>query len=1587
MATRTLSKPVKKRSERHAKMTVVKRNGSVQPLSFDKIAHRIAKLCYNLSDLVDADEVSKQVIAGLVSGITTSEIDQQAAKVAAELTNVHHDYSVLAARLLVADLHRTTTKSFSENAEKMAAYINPKTGEPAPLISEMSLEMTRKHAQQIDATIVHNRDNNFTYFGLKTLMRSYLLKMNGEFAESPQHMYMRVAIGVRPDNIEAALELYTMLSRGYISMASPTMFNAGTRKNQMSSCFLLHMHGDGDSIDSFFETLWSCAKISKTAGGIGLSLHNVRARGSYIAGTNGTSNGLIPLLRVFNDTARYVDQGGNKRPGAFAMYLEPWHADVFPFLDLRKPTGQPEVRCRDLFIALWIPDLFMRRVESGGDWTLMCPKECPGLADVYGQEFEDLYTKYEREGKGRKTIPARKLWDAILLAQTESGSPYMLYKDSVNRKSGQMNLGTIKCSNLCVAADTFILTSKGERMIGGIADSHEVSKQATQLAEEKKDAETQLADANTRLKKLKKNKKAGGDPSHKAAVERWEGVRSAMKARLEKLKDIDDNPQPKTQEKVDVWNGKKWSTVTPVKTADKAPLWRVTTSHGSILECTPDHKWILEDGTRVPTKELHIGSRLIRTPPVEYEGNPTHEQRPATAFRRGFTYAYGLMRMGGNPETLGPNAAIKVGGLVVPKENVTKETLEKLGYDAKAMLQQAPGKDHQTLAFMQLPEDERQGLQDRLCGPLETRKAWVQGFMAAANGKLDEIKGPHRFLRRVRMMFRSVGEDARLRRLTKQGVWQLHWPEKRDDAEDAPVVIAIENLGVEEATYCFTEPEEHAGVFEDQLTGQCTEIVEHTSPDEEAVCLTGDTLIQTKTGLKRLEECHGAEVLVPNISDVDSTRKPRHIAASLIDNGEKPVYKIITSGGSIKATDNHKFLVKEAKDQFSWKQLSEIVAGDSISAPVIKAPGFDKPLVFDVEYGTVGWIVGDGWQRKDVYGTCFGPVDVMAQEVVIPVLNKWKVDAPTHPLGHHHGDTEEPYTQPNGVVCWASSKKGFIAYIQQRFGLMPHKSITKVIPDSILCSENPQHIASFISGLFSADGCVQQPKEKAAHISYSSSSREMLEQLCVLLRPFGIKASLVWSHPKGRNPQGKIDIFGHGVVAFADHIGFALSKEKQAKLDAAVAAFKANAWHFSMREYLNVKAIEAAGTERVYDLNVPGAHHFVANGLVTHNCNLSSISLKKFVILADPDDPDATPRYDFAKLHDVVRRICAPALNSVIDLNFYPTERARQSNMKHRPVGIGVQGLADTFALMRYPWEVDDMEAPLKPDGTRRTKPNPAAKLLNQQIFETIYHAALSSSCDKAKADGKTYESYPGSPASKGILQYDMWGVTPTDLWDWAALKARIAEHGLANSLMVAPMPTASTAQILGNNEAFEPFTNNVMTRKVLAGEFQVVNKYLQEDLIAEGLWSDDMREEIIAADGSVQETDPRRAPLIARIPNAIKALYKTVWEISQKTLIDMAADRGAFIDQSQSFNVHIAEPDFAKLTSMHFYGWKKGLKTGMYYLRTREAVGAEKVVTKISHKDVEPVAAAAAPAPEPTEEEILACSLANPGACDMCGA
>jgi ribonucleoside-diphosphate reductase alpha chain len=798
-------------------MFVIKRDGRRESVKFDKITARIIKLIYGLNPIyVDPIKVAMKVINGMYTSITTSDLDNLAAQEAAAMSVVHPDYALLASRIAVSNLHKDTEKSFSKSIDALYQYVDPMTGQPASLIAQDVWEIIQKNAELLDSTLIYDRDYHFDYFGFKTLEKSYLLRLKGKVAERPQHMYMRVAIGIHKEDLQAAIETYHLLSEGWFTHATPTLFNSGTPKAQMSSCFLLQMKDD--SIDGIYDTLKQTAKISQSAGGIGLAIHKIRAKGSYIKGTNGTSNGIVPMLRVFNDTARYVDQGGGKRKGSFAVYIEPWHDDIMDFLELKKNTGQEELRTRDLFLALWIPDLFMKQVKDDGDWYLFCPHESPGLNESHSKEFEKRYNNYVAAGKYRRKIKARTLWTRIIESQVETGTPYMLFKDAANSKSNQQNLGTIQSSNLC------------------------------------------------------------------------------------------------------------------------------------------------------------------------------------------------------------------------------------------------------------------------------------------------------------------------------------------------------------------------------------TEIIEYTAPDEVAVC-------------------NLASVALPKFVKEDKT--------------------------------------------------------------------FDHERLFQITY------------------------------------------------------------------------------------------------------------------------------------------------------------------------------------------------------------------------------------------------------TATRN------------------------------------------LNRIIDRNYYPIKEARNSNMRHRPIGLGVQGLADTFVMMRIAFDSDE------------------AKKLNKEIFETIYYAALTCSKDLAKTEGH-YESFPGSPASQGILQYDMWKVQPSNRWEWDLLKDEIKQYGLRNSLLLAPMPTASTAQILGNNECFEPFTSNMYMRRVLSGEFPIVNKHLLRDLVQLGLWSNDMKNKIMIHNGSIQNID--------EIPDNIKDIYKTVWEIKQKDLIDMAADRGAFIDQSQSLNIFMESPTYAKMTSLHFYAWEKGLKTGMYYLRSKAGADAVQFTVDKSSAAVPNIQAEQAETHTISEEinpEVisqLSCSLDNPEGCEACG-
>lgn len=1147
------------------RLFVIKRDGKTQPCNQSKIIQRITKLCAGLDENhIDAQRVAQKTVMGLYPGVRTSELDELAAEEAASRIRYHPDYGVLAARLAVSNLHKHVPKSLRQVANNLYNFIHPKLNVNKPLLSKSVYDIICANEAVLQAALIHDNDYNYEYFGFKTLCR-YLLKIDKNPAERPQHMYMRVAIQCFGDDIPMVVKTYRFLSAGWFTVASPAYFHAGTPRPSLSSCFLLTMQDD--SIEGIYETLKRCAIISKNAGGIGLDTNIIRSENSYIAGTNGYSNGLVPMLRNFNSTARYVDQGGNRRPGAFANYIEPWHPDVEKWLLMKCPlnglkdtdmqTGTTETKGLDLFYALWIEDEFFRRAQATNPadrkWSLMDPHECPGLSDVYGDEFVALYKKYEAEGKARKVIDAQELLFMVISVQIETGGPYMCSKTAANAKSNQKNIGIVRSSNLCVDGSTLILTKSGYHSIQALADERKKI-----LA--KLDEQALISD------------------SDEEGAER-DNIDDEIDAQIKSMYRVDTAT-------VDVWNGRSWSAVEVMQTGENVPVMTVETSFGVRLSCTPEHKFVLLDGTITAAKDLVLGQQLARQveTPTEYANRPAgyfvnypgdDKVKLANPYLNGFIIGYFLKKQGMEKRFLTPFPDVIELPIMV-LDATDQNLLEKLGYDPTVELPEGfhiPGKDGLIpgvdklkndlgVVYMPVPEHQRR-LRWALAATPDIREEWVKGFIRAL-GQLEAASGSHYFLRRCALMIQSTGRNCRMESLNdvNSEAYKLRWCLTPDEV---PTVVALRRANRTANVYCFSEPELHQGVFEGQLTGQCTEIMEVAKPNEIASC---------------------------------------NLASVALNN---------------------------------YANLNEIF----------------------------------------------------------------------------------------------------------------------------------------------------------------------------------------------------------------DHAGFQSSAK-------------------------------------------PNKH------------------------------------YDFKTLHDVTKHVTY-VLNRVIDVNYYPLgDMVRGPNMRDRPLGIGIQGLADTFCLLRYPFT------------------GPDARNLNRHIFECMYHAFLEASCEIAQRDG-FYETFPGSPASEGKLQFDLWDRSPDETWlysatQWDDLRQLIVKHGIRNSLGLALMPTATTAQVLGNNEAMEPFTSNLYARKVSAGNFFVVNKHLIRELIHGGYYTKSIRDQIVKNRGSIQD--------ISEIPQDIKEIYRTVWEIKQTALAEMMADRSIFVCQSSSFNWHIANPTVAKMTTMIYKCWNLGLKTLMYYLRSQSSTEAAQFTT-----------------------------------------
>jgi ribonucleoside-diphosphate reductase alpha chain len=1084
---------------------VTKRNGTREPVAFDQILQRIRKLSEGLEH-VNPDLVSQQVCSQLSDGIKTSELDEFAAETCAMMQSRYHpNYGMLAARILVDNHQKNTPTTLLDCVETLF--------HDTQIVSEDYHDTVCKFHSVYELLIDYSRDFMFDYFGFKTLERAYLLKKNGKVVERPQHMWMRVAIQLHGNKFEKVKETYDALSHGYFIHATPTLFNSGTNHPQLSSCFLLTMNED--SIKGIYKTLGDCAQISKWAGGIGLSVHNIRARGSHIKGTNGTSTGLVPMLKVFNDTAKYVNQGG-KRNGSFAIYLEPWHADIEDFLRLKLNQGAEEDRARDLFYGLWIPDLFMKRVEEDKEWTLMCPHECPGLADCWGDKFVELYTRYESEGKGRR-VQAKKIWQMILDAQIQTGTPYLCYKDAANSKSNQQHLGTIKSSNLCVAPETMVLTDNGYFPI--------------------KDLENQT---------------------------------------------------------VRVWNGDNWSATTIRKTGENQKLIEVYFSNGASLTCTPYHKFLIQESYH-DSKSIK-NSRRVDAQNLEEGMDLKKYEAPVCSFLDNsfpYPYTHGFFCGDGTYSNGYPTCS-----LYGDKKNL----VEQLEIKSMTGVEDSSGRLNTRLTDDILPKFEVP-----INYSLAVKLRWLEGLSDAdgsiarngTNESLQISSIDFDFLDKIRLMLLTMGVQSKV---TK--------------------------------------------AFDERMT-----------------------LLPDGRGGKKYYDC-------------------------------KPLWRILVSSSS---------LYTLSKLGFSPKRLKFV---------------------------------------------------------------------PREPQRN-----AEQYVK---VTCVINNERY----------------------DDTYCFNEPLNHAGVFNGILTGN-CTE-----------------------------------------------------------------------------------------------------------IMEFTSPDE---------TAVCNLGSLALPKFL-----ETVNGELQFNFEKLR-YYTSILARNLDIVIDKNFYPTPECKFSNMKHRPIGIGIQGLADVFAKLKLPWTSEK------------------AKILNREIFENIYFAAMEASmyrtCEPDVAvynaashsvEGE-YRGHYGSPLWQGKFQFDLWNQSPThtSYLDWTKLRQQVAEYGVRNSLLIAPMPTASTSQILGNNECIEPFTSNLYTRRVLAGDFMVVNKHLVDELTKLNLWTSEIRTEVIANNGSIQS--------VLEIPADIREVYKTVWEIPQKTLIDMAADRAPFVCQSQSLNLFLGEPTYAKMSSMHMYAWKKGLKTGCYYLRTKAVSSAQK--------------------------------------------
>ena len=1236
-------------------MYVIKRNKNKtirkEPVHFDKITRRIQKLLYGgLDATIDPVLITQKICSRIFSGITTTELDNLAAQICMSLVTDHFNFGVLGSRIAISNHQKNTSNKFLDVVEDLNNNRDVHD-ELSPLLNEEFVEIVRTHHQKIEQMIDYERDYLIDFFGFKTLERSYLLRVNVDrgktqrIVERPQHLFMRVAIGLHGTNFERVKKTYDGMSLKKFTMATPTLFNSGGKYQQLSSCFLLATH---DSIEGIFQTITDSAKISKFAGGIGIHISNIRSNGAYIRKTGGRADGIMPMLKVYNDVSRYINQGG-RRAGSFAMYLEPHHPDIFDFLEAKKPIGAEEKRARDLFYALWISDLFMEKIKNDDDWYLLDPDACPGLTDVYGKDYNLLYNRYVDENKYTKKIKAREIWEAVIASQIETGTPYILYKDSCNLKSNQKNIDTIRSSNLCVSGDTMILTQNGYFPI-------------------------------------------------------------------EELKD----------KEISVWNGKEWSNTIVKQTGENQKLIEVEFSNGLSLKCTEYHKFYIETGSRpsdkskpkiIEAKELKKNMKIIR-----YEVNITNDNNIdiKNPYTQGFFAGDGTYSVPSEDEKRCSYKKIVNTDFCSrhvdrhKKYDIDDDICCAECYSIRPMLSLYGEKklltnyivydfkgnylEKEDKITLSLPFDLKDKFYVPINNSLDSKVRWLEGYLDSdgtvlINNRIKNIQVTSvekKFLINVLYLLQTIGITSSIgigrnerktllpdgkgdkkyyncQKLYRLGIdsigldklIKLGFSPKRLNINDSRLphhktnmFIKVKNIIDDNEygdTFCFNEPKEHKGIFNGILTGQCAEILEVSNQNETAVC-------------------NLASICLPSILESPN--------------------------------------IKDIQQHINWKSL----------------------LTKD--------------QQKLV--------------------------------NYYFNGKLKLYSTEDCVYC------------------------------------------KLLKGLL-----------KDVGLEYEEISEEQAEKYRIM--------SNASTKPFETVPQ----LFG----------------------------------------ILNDDIQHLGGYTDSWNILSP------------------KINYKKLVDLA----------------YDVVIN-----LNSVIDKNYYPIEKFKTSNTNHRPVGLGVNGLADVYMILKIQFDSEE------------------ARKINKEIFESMYYGAIKSSHDLALKEGK-YSTFEGSPLSQGLFQFNLWGLKDENLsgkYDWKSMREKVMENGVRNSLLIALMPTASSASIYGYNEAFEAITSNLYNRRTLGGEFLMVNKYLTKDLINLDLWDDKTRDRLMFDKGSVQK--------VLGLPKFLKDVYKIVYEISQKSIIEMAADRAPFVCQSQSMNLFFDKVDFKTLNAAHFLGWKLGLKTGSYYIRTKASTSAQ---------------------------------------------